>query len=69
MKNQYVRGDWLKKRGGGLGQFADLRRGLARKRGVVVLREVNTPMPTMSKLQHYTTKFHDCCLGNISRGR
>ena len=28
-----IEGDCLKRAGGGLGQFADLRRGLARKRG------------------------------------
>ena len=35
-KNQDRGGDCLKREG--LGQFADLRRGLARKRGVVFLR-------------------------------
>ena len=39
------RGDCLKR--GGFEQFADLRGGLARKRGVVFLREVDTPMHTM----------------------
>ena len=38
---------------GGLGQFVDLRGGLARKKGVVFLRgEVDTPMPTMIILSH-----------------
>ena len=39
MKNQYRGGNCLK-RGGGLGQFADLKGGggLARKRGVVFLK-------------------------------
>ena len=35
LKNQYIGGIAKK---GGLGQFVDLRRGLARKRGVVFLR-------------------------------
>ena len=35
-KNQYIWGDCLK-RGGGLGQFADLRGGLGKKEGVVFL--------------------------------
>ena len=39
-------GDFLKE-GGALGQFPDLRRGLARKRGVVLLRGVDTPMHTL----------------------
>ena len=43
------RGDCLKMGGGGLGQFADLRRGGAwPERCVVFLREVDTPMHTMS---------------------
>ena len=33
LKNQYVGGDCLKRGGGGLGQFVDLRGVLARKRG------------------------------------
>ena len=33
---------------GGIGQFADLRGGLAKRRWVVFLREVDTPMRTMS---------------------
>ena len=38
MKNQYI--DYLRRRGGGLGQFADLRGGsLARKRGGGVFEE------------------------------
>ena len=45
-KNQYREGNCLKR--GGLGQFTDLREGgLARKRGVVFLREVETYMHTM----------------------
>ena len=48
-KNQDRGGDCLKR--AGLGQFADLRRGLARKRDVVFLRGggVDTPMHTMNK--------------------
>ena len=41
------RGDCLKRGGGGFEQFADLRGGLARKRGVVFLRGVDTPMHTI----------------------
>ena len=37
-KKLVYRGDCLKRGGGGLGQFADLRRGLARKKSVVFLR-------------------------------
>ena len=40
MKNQYIV-NWLKRgddRGGGVGQFTDLREGLAKKTGVVFLR-------------------------------
>ena len=46
MKNQYRGGHCLKR---GLGQFADLSGGLARKREVVFLRGwgVDTPMHTM----------------------
>ena len=44
------------KRGGGLGQFADLKGGLARKRGVVFLRGgVDTPVPTMKN--HFMRNF------------
>ena len=40
------RGDWLERVG--LGQFADLRDGLAKERGVVFLKEgVDTAMYTM----------------------
>ena len=39
MKNQYRGGDCLKKRGGGLGQFAYLKGGLSKKEGVVFLRK------------------------------
>ena len=35
-----------------LGQFVDLRGGLARKRGVVFLRGFDTPMPTMIIVSH-----------------
>ena len=45
-KNPYIEGDCLKRGGEGLGQFADLRRTLARKVGVF-LRGVDTPMHTM----------------------
>ena len=42
------RRDWLKRGGGGLGQFADLRGSFAKKRWLVFLREVvDTPMHTM----------------------
>ena len=48
-KNQYIGGNCLK-RGGGLGQSADLRRGLGKKDGgVVFLRGVDTPMHPMDK--------------------
>ena len=46
-KKQYV-GGVSKKRG--LGQFADLRRGLVRKRGVVFLRGIDTEMDVMGNL-------------------
>ena len=48
MKNQYIRGDCFK-RGGGLGQFTDLRGwGLAKEEGMVFLSRVGgTPMHTM----------------------
>ena len=36
-KNQYIWADCLKRGGGGLGQFADLRGGLGKKEGVVFL--------------------------------
>ena len=42
--------------GGGLGQFADSREGLVRKRGVVFLRGKggdDTPMHTMHKLRNW----------------
>ena len=39
MKKPIYRGDCLKR---GLGQFADLRGGLVKKRGMVFLRGVNT---------------------------
>ena len=38
VKKKQYRGNCLKLGGRGLGQFADLRKGLAKKRGVVVLR-------------------------------
>ena len=38
----YIGGDFLKR--GGLRQFADLRRGLAKKRGMLFLRGVDTSM-------------------------
>ena len=45
------------KQGGGLpkklGQFANLRGGLARKRGIVFLRGVDTPMHTMMYIYVY----------------
>ena len=50
MKNQYRAGDCLK--GGGGGQFADLRGSLARKRWVVFLRGNGTPMHTMNNPGH-----------------
>ena len=40
----------LPKMGGGLGQFPNLMEGLARKRGVVLLREGCTPTHTMEIL-------------------
>ena len=43
--NTNIEGGLPKK--GGLGQFANLRRGLTRKRWVVFLRGVDTPMHTM----------------------
>ena len=51
LKNQYI-GE-LPKKGGGLGQFVDLRGGgLGKKEGVVFLRGgVDTPMPTMYSMQ------------------
>ena len=39
MKKTIYRGDCLKR---GLGQFADLKRGLAKKRGMMFLRGVDT---------------------------
>ena len=45
IKNQYIGGEWPTK--GGLGQFADLRRGLAKKR-VIFWEGVETLMHTMS---------------------
>ena len=60
MKNQYRGGNCLK-RGGGLGQFADLKGGggLARKRGVVFLKGgrggVDTPMHNMG---HFKVREH-----------
>ena len=50
MKNQYIGGNYLKG-WGGLGQFADLRGGLAKKRGESVFKGVDTPMQTMLFLQ------------------
>ena len=43
------RGNCLKR--GWLGQFSDLSGGLAKKKGVVFLRGVDTPMHTMSLYQ------------------
>ena len=42
-------GGGLPNKGRGLGQFSDLRGGMARKRRVVFLRGVDTPMHTMPK--------------------
>ena len=48
-KNQYKGGSCLKK-GGGLGQFADLRGRLGKKEGVVFLRGVDTPVHTIGSM-------------------
>ena len=48
MKNQYRRGGLSKK--GGLGQFVDLKGGLARKRLVMFLRGVDAPMLTTQQV-------------------
>ena len=45
-KNQYIGGNGLKRGGGGLGQFADLR-GAFQKRGGSVFWGVDTPMYIM----------------------
>ena len=46
-----LRGNCLKRRGGGLGQFADLRRGAWQERGGQCFwGQVNTPMHTMAIL-------------------
>ena len=47
-KNNIYRGESPKK--GGLGEFTDLRGGLAKKRGIVFLRGLGTPMHTMGKV-------------------
>ena len=49
MKNQYIRGNCLKRRG--FGQFSDLRRGLGKKKwggGCVFEWGVDIPMNTMN---------------------
>ena len=60
MKNQYIRGDCFK-RGGGLGQFTDLRGwGLAKEEGMVFLSRVGGWYPNA----HYVN--YEFTLNNLS---